>query len=713
MEIKKLWDIILRRKWIIFQAFVLIFAVVIIGTLLKKPTYLAEDYLVIEQHGTQEALLRSIGLEQVSEILFSMNLGQKSSIVYIEMMKIMTKPILDEVVKRMDLRGPGDELIPGPKLKLPSRTFSWFPLKGVAVKPHKLANILVIQGYSPNPQEALDLCNTLAQVYIESDIASKHKETADAARFAEEQSMRAKADWNEAKKRLKEYQEAEGLVDFSSEAQILINNIAKLRADQDLLELSRNEISKYGDAIPDPFKIGGDYLSRAGQIGQLKTSLAQLESELESKLTRYTQNHPSVVAHKQQITELKQKLLQEKQVFEESNSAKNIALQDQINNLNLKMASFPEKLYTMAQLSLQSNTYERLYEMLLDMKYRLNITEAMQISKLSLIEPAWKPRVHSPILEENLIIAFILSIIIGFGLAFLIEYLDDTIKDGDMLQTEFNLPLLGTVPMVPKKDDRILLPVEDDNHSRIKHILNESFNVFSYNIKLGSLDSRTRHVMITSSAPEEGKTSVCANLGINMALKGSKVVIVDSDFPRSAINRVFGVSNELGLTNVILGENKIDEVVQETGIEGLNLITTGPKPPSSILLYESSQFRHFLQDLEERYDFIIFDTPPVLSLNDPVVLSSYLDRTILVVASQEVSRQAIRHGVNTLRKGKSHLMGAVLNKFHTDDRKHYYYYYYSYYSPDGGNGFRKFLHNMGFRKKKRRHRSSRKDSLKV
>lgn len=713
MEIKKLWEIILRRKWIIIQAFALVFAVVIIGTLLKTPTYFAENYLVIEQHGTQEALLRSIGLEQVSEILFSMNLGQRTSIVYVEMMKIMTKPILDEVVKRMDICGPEGELIPGPKLRLPSQTFSWYPLKGVVVRPHKLANILVVQGYSPDPQEALDLCNTLTQVYIESDIAAKHKETADAARFAEEQSMRAKADWNEAKRKLKEYQENQGLVDFSSEAQILINNIAKLRADQNLLELSLNETEKYEGDIPNPFNIGGDYLSNAGQIGQLKGSLSQLESDLESKLTKYTQNHPTVVALKKQIADLQAKLLLEKQVFEESNTAKYATLQEQIDNLNQKLSSFPEKFYTMAQLSLQSNTYERLYEMLLDMKYRLNITESMQISKLSLIELAWKPRVHSPDIETNLIVALILSIMIGFGLAFLIEYLDDSVKNGEVLQTELNLPLLGTIPLMPKRDNKILIPTDGTNNSHSQQLLNESFNILSYNIKLSDLDESTRRIMITSSAPGEGKTSICANLGIKLALKGHSVVIVDCDFPRANVFRVFDVPNEPGLTNALLGENSIDEIVQESGIKGLSLITTGPKPPSPTLLYESSQFENLLRELEDRFQYIVFDTPPVLSMNDPVILGSYTDKTIIVVASHEISRQAVLHAVSTLRKSKVQLMGAVLNKFHTNDRQHYYYYYYSYHSPDGGNGFRKFLHNMGLIKHKKQRNSSKKHASEV
>ncbi len=705
MEIKKIWEIVLRRKWIIIQSFVIILAIVLIGTLLQTPTYYAFCHVVIEQQGTQEALLRSIGLEQVSEILFSMNMGQRSSLINIEMMRIMTKPILDEVVKRMDIRNDKGELVSGPTIRVLNPTFFWYPLRGVLVKPHKQQNVMTIYGYSPNPQEAIDFCNTLTQVYIESDIERKHRETVEAARFAEEQSIKAKADWNEAKRKFKEFQEREGLVDFNTEASILINQIAQLKADQRMLEISMSEGITDTLFSQDPFMIGGQTLSNAGQIGQLKGSIAQMESELNNYLTKYTQNHPTIIGLKEQIRELEETLKKEKQVFDQSSESRIKAIQEQISKLRTKLAQFPEKLYTMAQLSLQADTFQQMYEMLLEMKYKLNITKAMQISKLNIIEPAWRAKIYSPDLLTNLVIAIALGLVVGLGLAFLIEYLDDTIKDGDTIQSLFGIPMLGTVPLMPKKENRYLnMPVGESSRRQI-HLLNEAYNIISYNIKLGSIDSQVRHIMITSSTPGEGKTSISSNLGINMAKKGKRVVIVDSDFPRPNIYKVFGLSNEPGLTNTLLGEKTIDDVLQETNVENLYIIATGPKPPSSTLLFESKQIKEFIHNLEERFDFIIFDTPPVLTLNDPVILGSQVDRTIMVVAANEVSRQLVKQGLTTLQKSQNRILGAVLNKIKTEG-SHYYYYYYYYHSDDSGNGFRKLVRNslalIGLKKKRRR-----------
>ena len=706
MEIKKLWEIIFRRKWIIIQAFVIIIAIILTGTLLQTPTYVAECNVLIEQQGTQEALLRSIGLEQVSEMLFSMNLGQKSSIVTIEVMKIMTKPILDRVSERLDIRTEKGELYPGPALKVVNPTFFWYPLFGVMAKAHRMANMITIQGYSADPQSAVDLCNTLTEIYYESDIEKKHKETAEAARFAEEQSIKAKADWNEAKRKLKEYQEAEGLVDFTYESMLLINDISNMRVDLSMLELSLQETENFAGDIPNPYMIGGSTLSNAGQVSQLKTSLSQLESQLKSDLTKYTDNHPIVSALKQQIADLNQKLMSEKEIFEESGSERYKTLLEQTEDYQVRLEEFPEKLYIMAQLTLQSDTYEKLFETLLDMKYRLNITKAMQISKLSIIEPAWKAKIYAPDLQMNLIIALLLGLLVGFGLAFLIEYLDDSIKDGETLQAQFNIPLLGTIPFIGKKEELIIDKVEDSDHRRSLHLLNESFNIFSYNIKLSSIDSPTRHVMITSSSPGEGKTSISSNLAINMARKGKRVILIDSDFPRPNIYKIFNTSNDNGLTNILLGEATIDQVVQNSSIPNLQIITTGPKPPSTSMLFESQQMKDFIKELEQKYDFIVFDTPPLLSINDPVILGSYIDKTILVVSANDVSRSVVKMAISTMKKSHINLGGAVLNKFRAEGSHYYYYYYYT--SSEKGNGFKKALRDglslIGINKK-RRHRT--------
>lgn len=678
MEIKHVWDILVRRKWLIVQGFLVVFGIILIATLLKPKTYIAECLLVIEGQGTQEALLRSIGLETISEMLFSANLNQSSSLMEVEMLKMKSKPILDKVAQKLDLREPDGSYTPGPSLALIPQTFQWYAMRGLKIKPSKKSPTITIQGFSPNPQESLDLCNMLSEVYLAEDVARQHRETADAARFADEQSKIAKRDWNDAKRKLREFQEQEGVVDISSEVSALISQIAQLRAQQDMMNLSLQEISTMeANYQGQTSLIGGTTISSQNQISHIKTELASLESELQASLSKYTDSHPTIIALRERIIELQKKLLQEKDIYEQSEKARYSEIQTQIDECRALLGEFPAKYYTLAQLQLAANTSETLYSMLLDMKYRLNITKAMQLSRINIIEPAWKAKLYSPDIDDNMIIGALLGLMIGLGLAILVEYLDDSVKDADSIQVQLGLPLLGSIPLMNRKDVPLIAGREESPERKSLYFLREAYNILSHNIKLGSLDEKVKSIMVSSSIPEEGKSYISTNLAINMAQQGKNVLLVDTDYPRPNAYKIFGMENEIGLTEVILGEASLEEVLKPSGVDHLWVITTGPKPPSTTQLFESNQMKEFIKEAEKLFDIVIFDTPPIFSLNDPVILGALTDRVVMVASAGEISRQMLKQAVETLQRGNSRLLGVVLNKVQMEGT-HYYYYYHAY-----------------------------------
>jgi len=702
MEIKHVWEILVRRKWIIVQGFVVIFGIILVATLLKPKTYMAETVLVIEREGTQEALLRSIGLESISEILFSANLGQDDAVHEVETMRMLSKPVLDKVAQKLDLVQPDGNYVSGPSLKLVSKTFQWGALRGVKVKPSRKSPVFNIQGYSPNPQESLDLANTLAEVYLATDVARSHRETADAARFADEQSKLAKRDWNEAKSKLREFQEQGGIVDVSTEVNSLISQISSLRAQQGVLDLSIQEISTMNQNYQgESGQIGGTTISDKHQIAYLRTQLSQLESELQASLSKYTESHPNIISLRERIIDLQKNLILEKDNIEKTEDVRYSEMQKQIEDYESELAKFPEKLYTLAQLQLQSSTSQRLYEMLLDMKYKMNITKAMQLSKINIIEPAWKAKLDSPKVEDNLIIGAILGLIFGLGLALLIEYLDDSVKDAESVQTGLGLPLLGSIPLMSRRETPLIAGYKESSSKKSMYFLREAYNILSHNIKLGSLDEKVKSIMVTSSIPEEGKTHVCSNLAINLAQQGKNVLLVDTDYPRPDLYSVFSLENEIGLTEVILGEASIEEVLKPSGIDRLWIITTGPKPPSTTQLFESNQIKEFIREAEKLFDIVIFDTPPIFSLNDPVILGALVDRVITVASSGGISKPMLKQATETLERGNSNMLGVVLNKMQMEGT-HYYYYYHSYNQIDQG-GFKQMaakpLALLGFKRK--------------
>jgi len=685
MEIKRVWDIIVRRKWVIFQGFVVIFGIIAVATFLKPKTYVAECKCIIESEGSQEALLRSMGLEEVSQMLLSGSLGQASSVMEVEAAKMLSKPILDKVTQKLSTQSADGGYAPGSVIALGKGTFTWEPERGLRIKPSKRSTLFGIQGYSPNPQEAQDMANALAEVYLAEDVARKHRETANAARFADEQSKIARRDWNEAKRKLREFQEQEGVVDVSAEVQTLIGEIASLRAQQNMMNLSLQEINTMEANLQGQSSmVGGSTISSQTQIAKLKEELATREADLQSSLTKYTDSHPTIVALRQEIIDLQKKLLAEKDIYEKSEKARSGEIQRQIQNYRQQLREFPEKIYTLAQLQLSSDTSGKLYEMLLDMKYRLNITKAMQISRINIIEPAWKAKIYSPMVSTNLMIGALLGLIFGLGLAILIEYLDDSVKDADSIQVHLGLPLLGAIPLMDRKSVPLIASTESKPQKKLHYYLREAYNVLAHNIKLGSLDEKVHSLMVTSSIPGEGKTYIAANLAINLAQSGKNVLLVDTDYPRPDVYKIFNLDNEIGLTEVILGEASIEEVLKPSGIDGLWVITTGPKPPNSTQLFESNQFKEFIKEAEKLFDFIIFDTAPIFSLNDPVILGAHTDRTIMVAGAGEISRQMLKQAIAALERGNNRLLGVALNKMQMEGSQYYYYYHAYHQLPESG-----------------------------
>ncbi|RJP77816.1 MAG: polysaccharide biosynthesis tyrosine autokinase, partial [Candidatus Zixiibacteriota bacterium] len=498
------------------------------------------------------------------------------------------------------------------------------------------------------------------------------------ARFADEQSKIAKRDWNEAKRKLRDFQEQENVVDVSNEVQALITQMSQLRAQQNMADLNMEEInSMEANLGGTAAMVGGTTISGQSHIGQLKGQLASMEADLQSSLTKYTDNHPSIISLREKIIDLQKKLLQEKDLYETSETARRSEIQNQINKYQRQLQDFPEKIYTLAQLQMTSETSERLYEMLLDMKYRLNITKAMQISRINIIEPAWKAKLYSPDYEKNITMAAILGLLFGLGLALLIEYLDDSIKDADSIQVQLGLPLLGSVPLISKRVSPMITGSASGPDKKSLYFLREAYNILAHNLKLGSLDQKVRSIMITSSIPSEGKTHVAANLAINLAQTGKNVLLIDTDYPRPDVYHAFGLENEIGLTEVIMGEATIEEVLKPSGVDGLWIITTGPKPPNTIQLFESNQMKEFIKEAENLFDYVLFDTPPLYSLNDPVILGSMVDRTIVVASAGDISKPMLKQAVATLERGNNRLLGIVLNKVQMEGT-HYYYYYHSY-----------------------------------
>ena len=280
----------------------------------------------------------------------------------------------------------------------------------------------------------------------------------------------------------------------------------------------------------------------------------------------------------------------------------------------------------------------------------------------------------------NTALAALAGLAIAIGVALLFEYLDDTVKTAEDLETT-GLVALGGVARFPRpRTEAESLMVGSQHRSSAA----EAYKVLRTNVQFSTLDRPGQTLLVTSANPGEGKTTTVANLALAIAQTGKRVVAVDSDLRRPNLHKLFGLSNTGGLTSALLSkEASLDGYVQSTQFENLTVLTSGPLPPNPSELLSSHRLDAVLETLKRQADVVVFDSPPALAVADASILASKVDGTILVVDSGKTRVDALRRACETLGRSKTKVLGGILNKLSPKGRGYYYYHYYYGTAEDG------------------------------
>jgi len=314
------------------------------------------------------------------------------------------------------------------------------------------------------------------------------------------------------------------------------------------------------------------------------------------------------------------------------------------------------------------------------------------------VDPAQVPTTPTkPKVLQNTLLAAVVGLMLAAGAALLIEYLDDSVKGQDDIEQVLGLPTLASIASVPSNGTTSGPITLADPKSPFA----EAYRMLRTNLRYSVPASTSKRVfLITSVGPKEGKSTIVSNLGVAMAQGGYKTILVDSDLHRPRLHKLLGCPNELGLTSLLVGEvDSLDDVLQPTEVEGLFVLPSGPLPPNAAELLGSPRMLELLDELSERADIVILDSPPVLAVTDASILASMATGTIMVVEVGQTRLDACVQGVEALRKVGGNLLGVALNRLDVKRRGYYYYYHYYHAYDEGteGNG----------RKKETGHRSAR------
>lgn len=547
------------------------------------------------------------------------------------------------------------------------------------IKPEEIGRTGIIRlSYRDTvPNVARDVVNTMAQLYIEQDVALRSQEAVKSMEFIEEQIKKVREEMDKAENELQAYRVSSEIFSLDSETEKIIEKLTEIERKKTEISLQKKQIEFSIASLKESTNEGRPFYPSDPTEAAMAVKLSDLMSQIVALKAEYTEAHPQVRAIQRQIEEVKRSL----QGFYDSRLQNLVRQEEYQSELQSRHESelkkLPDAEREMARLMRHTKVNADIYTLLLQKYEERRLAKAATVSNIHIIDPALTPvSPVAPNKRKNMILGFWLSFMAGVGLVFFLEYLDDTIKDEESAKHELELPLLATVPHIPLEEGG---EISLHTYLEPKSAISESFRNLRTNIHFSAINKKKQVLMLTSSFPGEGKSTITGNLAAILSQTGARVLLLDCDLRRPSIHKKFGFDKAPGITELLAGDGDIDSLIRNTGIPGLDAISAGTIPPNPSELLGSDAMRGFIQLLRERYDTVLIDAPPVLGVSDPMILATMSDMVIVVLELGRVPLKAA-HGMRELLDNVgATVAGLVVNdKVGSSVRYGYYGYRYGY-----------------------------------
>jgi capsular exopolysaccharide synthesis family protein len=586
-------------------------------------------------------------------------------------------------------------------------------LGGLSVKRVPNSRLIQVGFEAEDPQLAAQIVNAHLQNYIEQNFRSKYDATTQASNWlsSELEELRIKVEKSEDARLAYERQNQIWQIDEKQD--ITTQKLADLSkavtdAQTGLAEkeaLYRMALSGNVDALP---------AARENPVIQdLLKRKAETNSAYADALNQYGPNYPKVqrlAAQQQQVADdlaSAQKTMVDS-IQEEYNTARSHVdiLQASLDKQKADANDLAEKLVQYHILQHDAEANKQLYDGLLQKLKEATISVGLRSSNIRVVDPALAPTSPArPQKARNILLAFLVGLVGGIGLAIFREYLDNTVKSPDDIETLTGLPSLAVVPALPGMNGhhsrRLAWPSRDPipqagtgprvellSYLQPKSQISEAFRALRTSLLLSQAEHPPQVILVTSALPREGKTTAAVNLAVTLAQLGDRTLLMDSDLRKPGIRRAMNltIGKELGLSSFLAGVCTLDEaILPHPTISNLSALTTGPVPPSPADLLSSHRMQEAIAEARRRFKFVVIDSPPIMAATDAVIISALTDGVLLVVRSGETPKEAFTRSRDLLAAVKSRLLGVVLNA--VDSSAPDYYYSYRYYPYAYGYGY--------------------------
>jgi len=735
--------VVLKRKWLILSLCLVVTSLVAVQMFRQPSIYEAGATIRIEQRaknvlqtrdfvlnaqpdanfwGTQIRLLQSPALAR--QVALSLDLqhnptffgSQSQGGVFAALRRMVSG---DKEPPKKAAGAPGNlEVIGQAQLRddplTPEELSALEPYEDAIVSAEKVegiqgTNLFVIKYQHTDPEMAQKVANALADVFRANNIERTTQNSSKAEDLLAREIAAVQEKNRNDTERLFNYARAKGLPptmtpELNVEAQRLAD-LSKQALDAE--KQRKNALAVYLSAknSSDPFSIPA--VQNSGRIGGLQDRISELKEKKAALEVTYTKEWPEVKKIAVSIQRLEIELNKAIEEVIGSLKAQVEASQDHENRIRemyvKQRATVDQQTrdqIEMAEISQRLETNKQYLNTLLQKQREVQIASGDTGSEVNVENYSRVPRAPvGPARMRNVMIAFVLSLVAGIGLAFLLDFLDDTVKSLDDIDRYIHLPALAMIPAGGHTGGRLNLKGPPANAAPsdstalamitdVRSPIAESYRHLRTSLLLSSAGQPPRTILVTSSQPSEGKTTTAINTAFMLAQTGAEVLIIDCDLRRPRLHTQFEVPNSKGLTTWLSGERDLDNLLQSyPKTPNLKILTSGPVPPNPAELLGSEEMRRLLGLLSERFAHIIIDSPPAISFTDASILSTMVDGVMLVVHGGRSSRAVVRRAKQQLLDVGAHIFGVVLNNVKMESQDYYYSGYYSnYYSSDTDGG---------------------------
>jgi succinoglycan biosynthesis transport protein ExoP len=587
----------------------------------------------------------------------------------------------------------------------------------VSVAPVKGSRLASMTYQDADPARAQRIITALAEAYVAKNLEDAQQNASSAVEWLNSQLDNLKSGLDESELALHQYKLQRSILsaDIDAQSNMLREEMAQLNTAATTAKIRRQELQARRNQLAkiqadDPAVLPSSELLSSGVLSNLRAKYIETKGVHDALVaTGKGENHPDVRAARSAVELNREALLAEIRNIRGAVERDLAAAREQEEGL---IGLFGRSKNEALDLNLMAIEYsrlertrqnsEKLYSVVLERAKEGDLTRMMQINNVRIVDPPLLPGAPvSPNVPRNILMGVLAGLALGIGAGFGREMLDRTVKTQHDVEGVLGLTFLGLLPAITpeglkkgkyygygkrrsKRNTEDAQAVTPDLvvHQAPLSGPAEAARALRTNIQFLSPDKPFKKLLVTSAGPSEGKTTVAVSLAIAMAQADQRVLLVDCDLRRPRVHRVFGKKNDIGLTVALLGDDVLTDSLLPTDIPNLSVLPAGPIPPNPAELLQSDRFARVVADLSERFDRIIFDSPPVVPVTDAAVLATQVDATILVLRAHGTNRDLALQGKRALLGVGGNLVGAVLNAVDLQ-RREYQQYHYAYYRRGG------------------------------